>query len=60
MTTDSTVATSPATNATRTVLRPPASSWENTSCCCWVVPSQCAADGGSGKLAVVEKVREGS
>src|SRR4029077_3540774 len=30
------------------------SSWDSTSCWTWVVPSQCAADGGSGELTVVE------
>ncbi len=59
ITTDSTVAASPARNATSMVLRPPASSWDSTSCCCWVVPSRCAADGGSGKLTVAENVRPG-
>src|SRR6202042_3996742 len=59
MMTDKMVAISPATKATRTVLRPPHRSGENTSCGCWVVPSQCAAEGGCGKLAVVEKLRLG-
>ncbi len=36
------------------VLRPPASSWDSTSCCTWVVPSQCAADGGIGVPLVVD------
>ena len=58
-TTDSTVAASPARNATRIVLRPPASSWENTSCCVWVVPSQCAADGGCGTPLVVDELAPG-
>ena len=47
-TTAMTVATTPARNATTIVLRPPTSSWDRTSCWTWVVPSQCAADGGCG------------
>src|SRR3984893_11097612 len=39
--------------------RPPASSWDSTSCWTWVVPSQCAADGGSGVLTVVEELAFG-
>ena len=57
--TDSTVAAIPARNATRIVLRPPASSCENTSCCVWVVPSQCAADGGCGTPLVVDELADG-
>src|SRR5580658_8231747 len=52
--TASTVAAAPATSETMIVLRPPASSWERTSCCTCVVPSQCAAEGGIGVPLVVE------
>ena len=48
------MATTPATSETRIVLRPPTSSWDSTSCCTWVVPSQCAAEGGIGVPLVVE------
>ena len=41
---------------TRIVLRPPTSSWDSTSCCTWVVPSQCAAEGGIGVPLVVERL----
>ncbi len=59
ITTDRMVAAIPARNATRIVLRPPASSCENTSCCVWVVPSQCAADGGWGTPLVVDELADG-
>ena len=53
------MATTPARNATRNVLRAPVSSWENTSCWTWVVPSQCAADGGCGTPLVVDRLADG-
>ena len=59
ITTDKMVAAIPARNATRIVLRPPASSCENTSCWVWVVPSQCAADGGCGTPFVVDRLAPG-
>ena len=57
--TDRTVATAPAMKATSTVLRPPASSWENTSCCSCVVPSRCAALGGCGVPLTVDRLAVG-
>ena len=59
ITTDRMVAAIPARSATRIVLRPPASSWENTSCWTWVVPSQCAEDGGCGTPLVVDRLADG-
>src|SRR5258708_14333228 len=43
-------------SATRIVLRPPTSNWDSTSCCTWVVPSQCADDGGCGKPDIVDRL----
>src|SRR5438270_643790 len=41
-------------------VRPPASNWENTSCCTCVVPSQCSDEGGCGTPLVVVTLADGS
>ena len=47
ITTETTVASSPAPTPINSESRAPTTSWSNTSCPIWVVPSQCASDGAA-------------